>query len=105
MSRPWGDQHTKKEAAPGKHAHQSSPKNCAYAAMIDSNWDLLRASAGNLARLGLTATLFAYEKRSMTGGGTSRQFEATQHIDCFQGQVNIDWAAPVAGDLWVHALI
>src|SRR5215472_9729050 len=50
----------------GRSAHQeagsawkacasiSSPKNCAYAAMTDPNWDLLRADAGNLARLGLT---------------------------------------------------
>jgi hypothetical protein len=29
-------------------------KNCAYAAMMDSNSDLLRAGAGNLARLDLT---------------------------------------------------
>src|SRR5262249_48379885 len=50
----------------GRSAHQeagsawkacasiSSPKNCAYAAMMHSNWDLLRVGAGNLARLGLT---------------------------------------------------
>jgi hypothetical protein len=29
-------------------------KNCAYAAMMDSNSDLLRAGADNVARLGLT---------------------------------------------------
>jgi len=29
MSRPWGDQRTKKQAAPGKHAHQYPPRKIA----------------------------------------------------------------------------
>jgi hypothetical protein len=29
MSRPWGDQRTKQQAAPGKHAHQYPPRKIA----------------------------------------------------------------------------
>src|SRR6516225_7263350 len=34
MSRQWGDQRTKKQGAPGKHAHQYPPRKiCVYAAI------------------------------------------------------------------------
>src|SRR5262249_42544937 len=74
----------------GRSAHQeagsawkacasiSSPKNRAYAAMMDPNWDLLRAGAGNLARLGLTVC-----DRSMTGGGTKRTYPSRRSMSAF----------------------
>ena len=82
------------------------PDNCAYAAMMDSNSDLLRAGAGNLARLGLTVRdpLHLPEKWSMTGGGTNATrghvlFSATK-----KGRCRLHGGAKVAAALLASAM-
>ena len=65
--------------------------------MMDSNSDLLRTGAGNLARLRLTVCdLLHYQKRSMTGGGTDAKYRGAPAMSADWGEADLcersDWA-------------